>query len=57
MIAFAHTNRLRGTHGVFSMELGEDQNNSVSSLFETVLSETVRVAMPAEWCCEVLGEI
>ena len=37
-----HTNnRLRGTHWVSSPELNEPQKNSLSSVFETVLSETV----------------
>ena len=33
--------RLRGTHRALSPELGEGQNNSLSSVLATVLSETV----------------
>ena len=43
-----HTyNRTRGTHWVLSSELGEDQENSLSSVSETVLSETVFGPFPS----------
>ena len=47
-----HTNnRLRGTHWAPSPELGEGKKNSLSSVFETVLSETVFGPCPKIGLC------
>ena len=48
--SLSHTNnRLRGTHRALSPELGEGNKNSLSSVFETVLSQTVFGPFPTFW--------